>query len=388
MGKAEYMRGTDEDMQDIVDLADLVFGKLEEPHDFRAMLPKLYGTHRQTQDMHFLAKEDGKLVALVCLMPGTIRAFGESFSYCSIGTVCVHNAYRGKGHMKVLMDMALKEMEAQGFMLSALGGWRQRYEYFGFLPAGICPEYYTEKHNLEHYLHNDDTYDIKLIEIERDHGEELGKAHELYRQQDYHCDYSAEAFYDRLCSWFLTPYSIYEGDTYIGYGVLNGKDGNVQEMLLMDDKYVPHVYRAVMERFGTDSVRAVIPFWQEKAAGQAASFCEEFRIGWDNRYRIMNYVDTIRIFIKLKAGWQKLMAGKFVIGITGRKNICIEVSGDDIEVYETEEIAHTVMSEKEAVSLLFADTAIQLDKKIKERVPECAWQWLPLPLRVPGLDLC
>ena len=60
-----YCKGQPGELPEILDFINMVFSMHRAPHNFRTLLPKLYGADRQTEWCHYLAKEDGKISAVV-----------------------------------------------------------------------------------------------------------------------------------------------------------------------------------------------------------------------------------------------------------------------------------------------------------------------------------
>lgn len=65
----EFCTGKAGDREDIIDFINMVFSMTGRAHNFKALLPKLYGDALDTSGFHFLAKEDGKIKAVVGLFP-------------------------------------------------------------------------------------------------------------------------------------------------------------------------------------------------------------------------------------------------------------------------------------------------------------------------------
>ncbi len=126
-----------EEYDEIIDFINYVFSQNERPHDFKKLLPKLYGDSRNYAGIHYLVKEDDKIKALICAMPIEYNIYGNGIKACCIGMVSVHPYARSKGYMKRLMKEVLTDIKNQGYHYVFLGGQRQRYEYFGFEPSGI-----------------------------------------------------------------------------------------------------------------------------------------------------------------------------------------------------------------------------------------------------------
>lgn len=62
---------------DILDFANYVFSQSSQPHDFRRLLPKLYGENSGSEGYHYLVREDGRIRAMVCAMPLSLLVAGK-----------------------------------------------------------------------------------------------------------------------------------------------------------------------------------------------------------------------------------------------------------------------------------------------------------------------
>ena len=109
-----YCKGQPGELPEILDFINMVFSMHRVPHNFRTLLPKLYGTDCQTEWCHYLAKEDGQIRAVVCVLPIILEHSGHTITCATVGSVSVHPYSRGKGYMKQLMAMAADDMERRG----------------------------------------------------------------------------------------------------------------------------------------------------------------------------------------------------------------------------------------------------------------------------------
>ena len=123
----EYRKALCGELPQIIEFIDMVFSLSGTPHDFASLVPKLYGNGKNTEPCHFLALEEGKIKAVVCSLPVTLRFGSRSLTCAAIGSVAVHPDSRGKGYMKRLMNDAIQDMKENHMALSCLTGLRQRY---------------------------------------------------------------------------------------------------------------------------------------------------------------------------------------------------------------------------------------------------------------------
>ena len=94
-----------QDKQDLIDLIDLVFSQAHCPHNFKELIPKLYGESVNTMPYHYAVRENGKLMAAVLRYPISFQIGDNILKTAGIGSVCSHMLARQKGHMKEIMNM-------------------------------------------------------------------------------------------------------------------------------------------------------------------------------------------------------------------------------------------------------------------------------------------
>lgn len=124
-----------EQLQELLAFAEEAFRTPEGKVDFPTLLPKLYGPGADSAPLHTVLYEDGAPAGLYCLKIQDFNIAGTALRVGGIGTVCVDGRSRGKGHLALLMQDAQERMQAAGCDIAMLGGQRQRYERFGYVPA-------------------------------------------------------------------------------------------------------------------------------------------------------------------------------------------------------------------------------------------------------------
>ena len=106
-----YRTAKPEEFLDLIDFANFVFSHDIVPFDFAKLLPKVYGSDKNTSNIHKVAvSDDGKLRAEIACLPQTVHVCGRTLRAGFIGTVSVHPRARGEGHMKALMNAWIDEV--------------------------------------------------------------------------------------------------------------------------------------------------------------------------------------------------------------------------------------------------------------------------------------
>lgn len=116
-----------EEWADAVRLADLVFRDedhksmgLAYPNAFSPALAQSYG-----------AFADGRIVSFVGFVPSVVRIGQAELNVYSIGAVCTHPDYRGKGYISALLELIREHAKQAGAPIILVSGNRGVYERFG-----------------------------------------------------------------------------------------------------------------------------------------------------------------------------------------------------------------------------------------------------------------
>lgn len=402
-----YCKGTPAEEQAIVDFADLVFSKSDCPHDFRSQLPNLYGRGKNTQEYHYLVKEDGVIRGMVCVLPMEYKAGKELLKINGVGSVSVHPDCKGKGYMKALMNWAIEDMEKEGFAFSVLGGQRQRYEYFGYAPAGPVLRYLVTKHNVRHRYRDVDCSGVsfeKLDELEKQGKQEtapapwLEKAWALQQKAEAGALRKKEEFGELLRSWHAVPYGIFFQGEWIGYLCIAEGD-NVMEIFLSpeEEKNLPAVLKAFFQKTGAEFLRFAFPLWERRLTPELGRL-GTLTIGNSCNFRIMDFAKTAGAFLKLKnqSVEGSLREGRLILSISGRGSFLFKVEKGRASVEKLPKLAaesggkpDLELSELEAIRFLFSPEGWrELPEAQASRLTPAVKSWLPLPLFMWEQDNC
>lgn len=149
-----YRRAEKKDAEDILDFINYVFSHDHRPHDFRYDInPKMYNSDYPYWDDHYVAiEDDGHIRATLSVTKYENTNGGFPLTFAHVGQVSVHPYHRGEGHMRALMHMAIDDMREAGYDFSNLGGLRQRYGYYGYMPGFYRTRYSVTSTNLRHLL--------------------------------------------------------------------------------------------------------------------------------------------------------------------------------------------------------------------------------------------
>jgi predicted acetyltransferase len=176
----QFEKAAHADYEDVIDFGNFVFSQAHVPHDFPVILPKLYKREYFMDGVHYIAREEGRIKAAVGSYPLEMKVAGDTLPGMGIGMVSVHPYCRSRGFMKVLMGMAAEDMKSGGMAFSCLGGQRQRYEYFGYTPAGLSCCFECTAANIRHALGRESKTSLSLRRIRCGDAEPLDRIYEIH----------------------------------------------------------------------------------------------------------------------------------------------------------------------------------------------------------------
>lgn len=385
----QYCKGTIEDTQDIIDFADLVFSKQAVPHDFKSLVPKLYGDGAQTQQYHYLIKEYGKIRAMVCVLPVVLQVGEQQLKVACLGTVGVHPTARGKGYMKKLMAWALADMDKQGFDFSVLGGQRQRYEYFDYEPAGVLVQATLTEDNVRHGYRELDVGQMEFIPLHQQ-PDWVAAAYRLRQRQPVKGLYSLETFEKVLHTWDALPFAVIYEKRFVGYFCLSRSKETVLECCFTETACFDLFCKALMEKNPAKSVQFKFSILESEKLASLLKSCENYQVQMDHSYRIHQYARTIEAFLRLKASRTKLPEGRFSLEMQNGEGIELTVKDGlpTVRTLKENEKAALILSSKQATALLFSPLGRFWTLNEPQCLPDFVQQWFPLPMYLSPLEVC
>lgn len=374
----EVTKGSLEDYEDIIDFGNSVFNA-----DFPTLQPKLYMNHKEKSAFHYLVKEGNRIKAMAGSFPLELNVCGNLLKTRGIGTVSVHKYSRGSGYMKLLMDRAVSEIEAEGCDFALLGGQRQRYEYWGFTPCGVAINFNVNDSNVKHVK-----IAIKDQYIFVKYGEskdiDLTKAIMLHDSQLVYSSRPEEDFVEITRTWNNNLIFIYKNNEFCGYLCTSGNYENISEILLQNPEKIDEVLIAYMKNYQLHNAHLVLYLHRQTEIIKMSSLAENYMIGSSTNAYIINYENVIKAFMELKKTFSPLCDGTLVLNIKEKGRYKIAVNGGNISVGKTDHPYDLYLSHLEASALLFSHAAfIQQSHFFTNPIIK---DWFPLPLFFPSID--
>jgi len=371
----EYRFATAQDWPKIIDFIDLVFSQSARPHDFAALIPKVYGDAHNYSHIHAIALEDGDIRGCVAVLPVDMTIAGQQLHMGYLGSVSVHRLSRGAGHMKKTMQMQLEKAKADGLDLIVLGGQRQRYGYFGFYPAGHGYEYSVTQSNVRHALKDVDASAFTFEALESGEGSEY--AYALYQQQPVCGSRTAENFAELALTFESKGWLVLENGQKAGYLIASNDGKGIREIVLEKPAQVPAVLKAWLALQQVRGLYVDAAPYNVTLNRTLAAFAEYYSLGQDGLVHCLNYANVIRCWMTLKNSISPLSEGMLRLGIDG-ETIEIKVAGGVVSAEKTDAQADVSLTAEEAHYLLFSANRFYAPEA--SGIPA---DWFPLPLFIP-----
>ena len=393
MSEVQFDRARLEDCDDVIDFGDFVFSKAHVPHDFLGLLPKLYKREYFMEGIHYLARENEKIVAAVGAYPMKLEfSGGPSLPGRGIGMVSVHPRSRSKGYMKALMNMALEDMKKDGMVFSCLGGQRQRYEYFGYTPVGNTYAFTARESNFRHAMGREWNTSLSLRAVKAEDKSILDRIQALHEAKSIRYYRSRDKLFDILSSWNAKVFAFFEGEHFKGYLVSKLASNDIVEINLEHPSRLCEAIglfsRTLHEKSGQDSIMIFAGPHEEERITTLSKFAERCSQTSAYQFNVFNIKALVEPFVKFKAAQQALADGSFVLSIKGQSkdqsNLQLSVRGGEIKVSESSSPPDLSLDPMEAVNFFFSPLSTITNPKIRESV--FLQSLLPLPLFFENID--
>lgn len=366
--------GKEEEKELIAALDDIFFS--EEPHNnFMDLLPKLYKDKYNCGERNVLIKEDGVIKAAVGCFPIECVAAGRKLRIMGIGNVGVAKDCRRKGYMIELMNEAMETMMSEGYDYSLLGGQRQRYEHFGYVPAGSALRFEINIGNIRRLRNGNTETSFAANQITEADTAVIAKIKELNEAQPFYAVRREEDMVDILRSWKCTPYAVYNNGKFKGYFVCGGK-GHLSEIKAINTEDLIDIFLCAMKTMDSESVAFTAPVYDTALCSYMAKICCGMSVCHVDQLNILNYAKFVEAFLAVKAERINLCSGTLNVLVHGCKkdeNLAITVDGKNVTVTETAAKPDFELDRLEAVVFFAGQYAA---KRIE--LPAFAQNWFPV----------
>ena len=374
----EYRFATSQDWPKVIDFIDLVFSQSARPHDFAALIPKVYGDGHDYSHIHAIALEDGEIRGCVAVLPVEMAIAGQPLRMGYLGSVSVHRLSRGAGYMKKLMQMQLEKAQADGLDMIVLGGQRQRYGYFGFSSAGGAYEYSITHANVRHALKDVDASGFVFGPLEPGEGSEY--AYALYQQQPVCGSRTADNFAELALTFDSKGWLILRNGQKAGYLISSVDGKGIREIVLEQPELLPAVIKAWMIEKQLRGIHVAAAPYDRQLNRTLAAFAEYYSLGQDGYLNCLNYASTILCWMTLKNSVSPLSEGVVRLNIAGQ-TVEIKVADGMVSAEDTDAAADLSLTADEANQLIFG-----FNRFYAPEVSGIPADWFPLPLFIPRME--
>lgn len=374
-------RGTHEQFDEYMRVIDESFGFTSE-NTFLTLLPKLYRPELDPAYHSFVAVEDGKMIAAVGAFPGDINVCGTVLHGVGIGNVAVLPSARKRGFMKVLMERAVDDMVENHVDFSALGGQRQRYNYFSYDLAGAAYTYSITKTNLRH-VYGAEPENTTISEVQPDDEATLDYIAARIESNPYTPVRPRKELYAILRSWRHHPYVIREGERLLGYFVPESNRNHITEIMANNEEDFLLMVRTLVAA-SDDSILIVLPEFLPQYLRVLEPLANGCNVSCKEMFSVLCYRRVIEAFLKLKGTYCALPDGTFTTLIHGRggdENLTITVENGNVSVIESALAPEREMNHLDAMRFFFSPTSM-----LRMRAPAAAQTWFPLPIYLYQAD--
>ena len=366
-----YRRAKPGEWQAYTEFANMVFSLGGTPHDFAALLPKVYAPGRLTEKLQYLAVDENDSVrGLVAALPTALTVGDTTIQTAYIGTVSTHPEARRQGHMVELMNRQLAELKADGCELVMLGGQRQRYQNFGFVTGGERYLYEISRSCIRHCFEKLEISDCTFEELRSgSEGEQWADA--LMRRQLCWYDRSDAGYAVTCRSFRASAWLIRVNGALCGTLVAAADRLRIDELFLTDESLLPKVLKAWQLRHDGRELRLVQPAWMAQRVRWLNSWAEGVHYTWNNNVSILNFRPVLQAFLRLKSTYGRLTDGQVSFCVDG-ESFTVRVSNGVPSVEEGVE-APVTLTHLEACRLFLSP----FDRPDTVQVPS---DWFPLPV--------
>ncbi|NLX83452.1 MAG: GNAT family N-acetyltransferase [Clostridiales bacterium] len=361
----------------LLDFANMVFSLSHEPTDFKALQPFIYGQpgfSKWTQ----VAREEGRILGMICTPDGKLKAGQESLQFGYIGTVSAHPYERGRGIMKELMRHTLDTARAKGLDFLALGGQRQRYQHFGFEDSGAKTSLYITQGSIAHSLGKNQVKDYRFVKAADAGADDVRQALMRHQAGQLVCERAEQDFPLILRNWGGQGLMVYDAEHFLGYLYVN--NNSVDEFAFLHAVSIPEILLAYLQTVRRDGLSLSLRPFELSRHKDLFACADSWSLSPSCMIRVFHWQAFLQTLLRLKASHQALQDGKRVLEIQGEGKYLIQVLGSDVTVKETAHQADMTLDPLDAVRV----TTQALSGDLYPKHP--FYDWFPLPFDIPAAD--
>lgn len=135
-----YRTAKPEEIDEIIKLTDIIFRESRNlPPSMGRQFPTLFSC--QNASNLYIAEDNGKIVSHIGTKKSRIMIYGHKISMASMGAVCTHPEYQGRGIGTRLLYETFNGLERDGVSVVTISGGRGLYRRNGAVEPGIITKF-------------------------------------------------------------------------------------------------------------------------------------------------------------------------------------------------------------------------------------------------------
>ena len=353
MSKIEKLKAGE--LQELLSLLNLCFKGDPDCGYFEKSLPKLWVDDDLHMGKHYGIKDDGKLVAAFGIYPFEVFIGEEKLTFATVGNVCTHPDYRGRGFLHEFYTFSEEVLKAEGVDAARLGGKRIRYERYGYEPCGSLYKARVPRWLVEEDLYSKKPcpeYDFRIIT--EDDSENLSKVRELYNKNFIHANRgeTLHDFYLSTTAWDTTIWGAFKGDEFAGYLLTYpSKDWAPESGSVNAEDYFGMVCRFVLDNNVDLSIE--LPLERLSEIRALEQYVLSSNMAMPSHFKILNREKLVNALMKFGNKLTPYCDGEVVVGVEGEGNYRIFVEGENFGFMKTEMPADMTLPYLDAARFMF-----------------------------------
>ena len=364
-----------------MDLLNYSFGFSHGPHDFPALLPKLYRPTDRHMGCNYAIRRGGRLAAAVGVFPMVWRVGGAALRVAGIGGVSTHPRFRGRGLMTALMRHCVQESRAAGHALSWLAGRRRRYRHFGYEQCGTELLFTLERDDLEAAGTGGNEVEFRRL---TDGDPLLAEARRLHAGQRIRCERPPAEFVAICSSWNDRPYAAVTGADPAGYLIADGGGSRITELLAADAAAALRIAAAWCAHRNLASVTVAAPPARTAFVRELDAIAESTTVRCCGNWQVFDWPAVLTALLAERARSGEAESGSLVLRIGAAGRLRLHVDGNRAHAAPADEPAQVTLSEIEAMRSLFGP--LRPSWPDADAAARRAASWFPLPVHLPHAD--
>ena len=368
------------DFEEGIDLLNFVFSQAHGPHDFEALLPKLYRPAEELMRCNYAIRDAGVMVAMAGVFPLTWQVGDTALRVAGIGGVATHPRYRGRGLMSALLRHCVAEARGAGYHLSWLDGLRTRYRHFGYERCGTEIKFELRACDLAGAGGGAAALQFRCL---REGDPLLGAVRRLHERQRVYWPRPAAEFARIGASWNGALYAALDGDELAGYLVAGRDPVQVTELAAIDGAAAARVAAGWCAQRGAARISVAVSPWRSDTARRLGTLADQTAVWCCGNWQVFDWPALLAALLRERARAGSLTAGEVVLEITGAGRWRLWVDGSAAGCSPTDAEAAIALDPVTALRALFGPLPADLGRG----APAAALQaWCPLPLHIPAAD--